>query len=172
MGVMRHQVIEDARRGDRRAFEALVGEVVDRLHGAAVLIVHDRTTAEDAVQEALIRMWHDLPKLRDPVRFDPWLHRLLVRACLHTAKRTRRPSLALGGHVVVDDGFSMEASVADCDAVLRGPRRLSAHERTALVLRCYLDLSVPRLADALHVPDDQLSSRAIRIRLLIRPFDS
>lgn len=156
---MRQQVIEEARRGDRRAFETLVADVVDRLYGAAVLILHDRTTAEDAVQEALIRMWHDMPKLRDPERFDAWLHRLLVRACLHTARRERRSTVAMGDHVVADDGFNLEAGVADRDAVHRGMRRLSAQERSALVLRYYLDLSVPQMADALHVPLGTAKSR-------------
>ncbi len=156
---MRHQVIEEARHGDRRAFETLVADVVDRLYGAAVLILHDRTTAEDAVQEALIRMWHDLPKLRDPERFDPWLHRLLVRACLYTARRSRSPSVTMGDRVVPDDGFNLEADVADRDLVLRGMRRLSVRERGVLVLRYYLDLSVPQMADALRVPVGTAKSR-------------
>lgn len=156
---MRHQVIEEARRGDRRAFEVLVGDVVDRLYGAAVLILHDRSTAEDAVQEALIRMWHDMPKLRDPDRFDGWLHRLLVHACMHTARHERRHSVAIGDQVVPNDGLSMEAGVADRDVVLRGLRRLAAHERSVLVLRYYLDLSVPQIADALHVPEGTAKSR-------------
>ena len=156
---MRHQVIEDARGGDRRAFETLVGLVVDRLYGAAVLILHDRTTAEDAVQEALVRMWHDLPKLRDPDRFDAWLHRLLVRACLHTVKRERRPTIVMGDRVVADDGLNLEADVADRDLILRGMRRLTARERSVLVLRYYLDLSVPQMADALHVPVGTAKSR-------------
>jgi RNA polymerase sigma-70 factor (ECF subfamily) len=156
---MNHQVIEEARRGNRRAFERLVGEVVDRLYGAAVLILHDRTAAEDAVQEALIRMWRDMPKLRDPERFDAWLHQLLVRACLHTAKRDRRPAMAIGDRVVADDGFNLEASVAQRDVVLRGLHQLSASERSVLVMRYYLDLSVPQIADALHVPVGTAKSR-------------
>ncbi len=156
---MTQQVIEEARRGDRRAFETLVGTVVDRLYGAAVLILHDRTMAEDAVQEALIRMWHDLPKLRDPDRFDGWLHRLLVHACLHTARRERRPSVAMGDRVVPDEGFRLEADVADRDFVLRGLQRLTARERSVLVLRYYLDLSVPQMADALKVPLGTAKSR-------------
>jgi len=165
---MRHQVIEEARRGDRRAIETLVTDVVDRLYGAAVLILHDRTMAEDAVQEALIRMWHDLPKLRDPDRFDAWLHRLLVRACLHTARRERRPSVTLGDRVVPDEGFRLEADVADRDVVLRGLRRLTARERSVLVLRYYLDLTVPQVADAMKVPLGTAKSRLHHAEVAMR----
>ena len=40
-------------------------------------------------QEALVRAWRDLPSLRDPDRFDAWLHRLLVRACQDQLRKHR-----------------------------------------------------------------------------------
>ena len=58
-----------------------------RLDAAARLILRDPELARDAVQEALIRAWRDLPGLRDPDRFDAWLHRLIVNACLDIARR-------------------------------------------------------------------------------------
>ena len=39
---------------------------------------------------ALVRAWRDLPRLREPDKFDAWLHRLLVNACLDEARRRRR----------------------------------------------------------------------------------
>lgn len=42
-------------------------------------------SSRDAIQEALIRAWRDLSGLRDPDRFEAWLHRLTVNACLDLA---------------------------------------------------------------------------------------
>ena len=67
--------IERARRGEHDAFTALVDLRLARLDAAARLILRDPELARDAVQEALIRAWRDLPGLRDPDRFDAWLHR-------------------------------------------------------------------------------------------------
>src|SRR6188472_247311 len=79
-----------ARGGDHDAFTALVDLTVARLYSAARLILRDPELAHDAVQESLIRAWRDLPGLRDPERFDAWVHRLTVNACLDLVRRRKR----------------------------------------------------------------------------------
>ena len=83
-------LIERARRGDHDAFTALLDVRLARLDAAARLILRDGELARDAVQEAMIRAWRDLPGLRDPERFDAWLHRLTVNACLDQIRRRKR----------------------------------------------------------------------------------
>jgi len=75
------ELVRRARQGDKESFSVLAAGSVDRLYGMARLILRDATLAEDAVQEALVRAWRDLPRLRDVERFDAWIHRLLVHAC-------------------------------------------------------------------------------------------
>src|SRR5688500_7112162 len=83
-------LVERARRGDHDAFAVLAGTAIFRLDATARLILRNPDQAKDAVQETLVRAWRDLPTLRDPARFDAWLHRLLVRACIDEARRLRR----------------------------------------------------------------------------------
>ena len=84
------ELVERAKRGDHDAFADLVHPALARLDAAARLILRDPELARDAVQEALIRAWRDLPGLRDPDRFDAWLRRLTVNACLDLLARRRR----------------------------------------------------------------------------------
>lgn len=83
-------LVERAMAGDRGAFNELASLTIGRLYGLAVLILRDPDRASDATQEALIAAWRDLSALRDPGRFDAWVHRVLVRACHEEARRDRR----------------------------------------------------------------------------------
>ena len=82
-----------ASRGDEDAFAELAGAAIDRLYAVAQRILRDTGAAEDAVQHALVAAWRELPRLRDPERFDAWTYRLLVNAC-HRELRDRRTNRA------------------------------------------------------------------------------
>src|SRR6187399_3504692 len=83
-------MVERARAGDELAFESLVDLHGGRCFGIAYRILRDADRAQDAVQQAFLLAWRELPRLRDPDRFGPWLHRLLVNACYEELRRHRR----------------------------------------------------------------------------------
>ena len=90
---MTSELVERAQRGDHEAFDALAGAAYHRMYAIARRILRDGYAAEDAVQDALVRAWRDLRALRDRDRFDAWLHRLLVNACMDHVKRRKRRSV-------------------------------------------------------------------------------
>lgn len=63
---MERQLVEQAQQGDQRAFEALVRLSANRLFAIAYRILRDHHLAEDALQQTLITIWDELPRLRDP----------------------------------------------------------------------------------------------------------
>ena len=80
-GDVQQDLVERARKGDHDAFAVLAGATSGRLDAAARLILRDPDLAQDAVQETMIRCWRDLPTLRDPDRFEAWLHRIFLNVC-------------------------------------------------------------------------------------------
>ena len=83
------EVVRLASRGDAAAFEQLLAERADRAFRIARAILGNDADARDATQDAFVSAWRDLPRLRDPDKFDAWLRRILVNAC-RTQLRGRR----------------------------------------------------------------------------------
>lgn len=155
------ELVERARNGDHDAFSTLVGLTVDRMNATAYLITRDRALAEDAVQEACLRAWRDLPSLRDAARYEAWVRRLLVRACLDLLRRHRRGA---ADQPVPDrhaDPWLPDASsdVVLRDALERAFRRLTPEHRAVVVLTHLDGLSTRETAEALGLPDGTVKSR-------------
>jgi RNA polymerase sigma factor (sigma-70 family) len=166
---MQRDVVERARKGDHDAFAELAGAAISRLDAAAWLILRDAEQAKDAVQNALVRAWRDLPTLRDPDRFDAWLHRLLVRACIDEARRLRRHRLDVQLHPIHAPAIGgPELAIADRDELERGFLRLEPEMRAVIVLHHYLDLPLPFVASALGIPLGTAKSRLHRALGLMR----
>ncbi len=156
---MRLDLVERARRGDREAFGQLAAGEVDRLHAIARLVLRDPDLAEDAVQEALVRCWRQLPRLRDVERFDGWLYRILVRAAADEGGRRRRHEAAVRMIHVEPVTADAAREVADRDQLEAGFRRLSIDHRAVVVLHHYAGLPLPEVAAALGIPAGTAKSR-------------
>ncbi len=166
---MRPDLVERAQRGDHQAFAVLAGAAINRLDAAARLILRDPELARDAVQEALVRAWRDLPGLRDPDRFEAWLHRLLVHACLDLARSRRRHRSEVELRPIDDSPAPDElTSVAIRDELSRGFRRLEPDQRAVIVLHYYLGLPLPEAAATLGLPLGTAKSRLSRALQALR----
>ena len=156
-------LVELARGGDRDAFAVLARAAATRLDAAARLILLDREHARDAVQEALIRAWRDLPGLRDPDRFDAWLYRLLSNAAIDEARRRRRRVIEVDiTEIDVSTYEDPIAAFADRDALNRALAGLAPEHRALVVLHYYLGLSLPEAAAALGISLGAAKSRLHR----------
>jgi RNA polymerase sigma-70 factor, ECF subfamily len=157
-------LVERAQQGDLDAFSALTVGRTNRLYQAARLILRDGALAEDVVQDSLVKAWQDLRGLRDPDKFDAWLHRLLVRACYRAAaKHRQRARIEVGiGEVSRPDVGSVASDVETRDLLARGFARLTPDQRTVIVLHHYLGLTLAESADVLGVPLGTMQSRLFR----------
>jgi RNA polymerase sigma-70 factor (ECF subfamily) len=156
---MRQELVERARRGDREAFGQLAAGETGRLLAIARLILRDHDLAEDAAQEALVRCWRQLPKLRDAERFDGWLYRILVRAAADESARRRRFEASVQALPTEPATADPGAAIADRDQLEQGFRGLSIDHRAIVVLHHYVGLSLPDAAAALGIPPGTAKSR-------------
>ena len=157
---MQEELVRRAQRGDAEAFDSLTRTVGDRCLAIAVRILRDIDLAEDAVQAALIMAWTELRALRDPSRFEPWLHRILTNACYAEARRRKRwyegpRILPVPGAYGPDDFLSVD----DRDVLERAFRRLTVQQRAVLVFHHYLGLSISEVATRTGLPAGTVKSR-------------
>lgn len=158
---MERALVELARDGDEEAFASLIRMAGDRLMAIAYRILRDVDRAEDAVQQAIVTAWRELPALRDADRFDAWLYRILVNACYAEARRSRRWDANVRLlHADMTGGPSAAfLSVEDRDELDRAFRRLPPEQRAVFVLHHYLGMRHAEIAETLDVPVGTVKSR-------------
>jgi RNA polymerase sigma-70 factor, ECF subfamily len=154
------ELVRQAQRGDVEAFDSLARLVGDRCLAIAVRILRDLDLADDAVQATLITAWTELRTLRDPSRFEAWLHRILTNACFAEARRRRRwaegPRILPVASAYGSDDY---LTVDDRDLLERAFRRLTVQQRAILVFHYYLGLSISEVAARIGINVGTAKSR-------------
>ncbi len=158
-----------ARSGDRDAFDQLMAGRMEPAFRTAMAILGNEADARDATQEVFVKTWRELRALRDVERFDAWFGRILVNTC-RTALRGRRrvhvreasaSSVAgLMEQLTADPAADrFEERSADLDVIERAFERLSADERTLLVLHHLDHRPLARISATLGIPEGTAKSR-------------
>jgi RNA polymerase sigma-70 factor (sigma-E family) len=141
------------------AVEELYRERRTDLVRAAFLLLDDRGAAEEAVQEAFVRLHRAYPRLTRPGDAAGYLYRSVVNECRSQLRRRstarRLPVAAVAGVSgrTGDRPGAETAAMASADraVVLSALDRLPTRQRECIVLRWYLDLSERDIAEALGV---------------------
>lgn len=149
-------------KGDAQAFDVLAISAANRLYAVALAILRDPSLAEDATQDAIVLAWRDLSALRDPERFEAWIHRVLVRECYKHAQRERR-RITVENQVrpVRPDDEPFRQTLMR-DELERAFARLSVDHRAVLVLHQYLGYTFAEIGVVLGVPPGTVKSRYAR----------
>ena len=168
--------MEAARAGDRFALDQLLRRHYDRVHAITRRIAGGTRDADDACQEALIKIVRNLPTFDGRSSFGTWAYRIATNAALdELRKRKRRPALHLvdGGddeHVgsavdPVDELASKRVeAVADRLAIDEALDGLDEDFRAAVVMRDVGDLDYAEIAEVLDIPVGTVKSRIARGR--------
>ena len=147
-------LVSRAARGDALAFERLLASRADRAFRLARAMLGDEFDARDVTQETFVSAWRELPRLRDPDRFDAWLRRILVNACrarMRVRRQVREISLdAITHHATPGPGMSERLGASDMLA--RAFDRLDPNKRALLVLHHLDHASVADIGASLGIP--------------------
>lgn len=166
-------LIERAAEGDADAFDVLIRPRIDRLFRMAVAITRNESDARDAVQDACVSAWRELPRLRDRERFDSWIAQILVNSCRGLLRRRRRvqvreiPSdeISPGGsaHGKLVTAGPAEAT-GELDAIRRAFDRLDSGTRSLLILHYVEERPLAEIGRILKAPVGTIKWRLSKAR--------
>jgi RNA polymerase sigma-70 factor (ECF subfamily) len=153
--------VRRAQSGDIDAFEELVQTYTPSIYRLGRAWLGD-VAAPDVTQEVFLAAWRGLPRLRDPDRFRPWIHRIAINRC--------RSALRARGSVreIRVDADSMEEAQPSPDfrsaveartVVAAAFRTLSDGHRTIVALHYASGLSIREIGETLEIPDGTVKSR-------------
>jgi RNA polymerase sigma-70 factor (ECF subfamily) len=148
-----------ARSGDGAAFELLARANYNRMYAVARRMMVDASDAEDATQEAFLRGWREIPRLRDPDRYEVWQLRLLVRTCYDMLRGRARRRLRSSVRPIAELVVHPDETVLERERLSKAFARLSAEQRAVVVLHFYRDMAAAEIADVLEIPIGTVHSR-------------
>jgi RNA polymerase sigma-70 factor (ECF subfamily) len=170
------ELVTAARDGDRAALDELLRRHYDRVRAVCRRIAGATRDADDAAQEAMIRIVRSLDRFDGRAAFGTWAYRIATNAALDELRRRgRRPAL----HVVADgdDDRPWEPTddrahrdveaVVDRTAIDEALAELPEEFRVPVVMRDVGDLDYAEIADELGVPIGTVKSRIARGRRML-----
>ena len=161
----RPQLMASAASGDANSFAVLLEPLLDPAYRLAAVMLTDRSSAEDAVQEASIKAWRKLRQLRGDVKsLRPWFLSIVANEC-RMARRQRWWSVLKVAELPPSQSSTEQSSTSDLRSALL---KLSADDRLPLVLHFYLDLPLDEVARTLRVSPAAAKSRIYRAAKRLR----
>jgi RNA polymerase sigma factor (sigma-70 family) len=165
------ELVNAARRGDKRAFVEIVARHQAMVCGIAFGILGDFAASEDAGQEALLTAWRKFDELREPERLRQWLGRIARNTALGHLRQRR-------GHGVLEDATSVPdpfptpdqvaATEEEAALVRESLARLPQTYRVPLVLFYRESQSIRAVAEALGISEAAVKQRLARGREMLR----
>ena len=163
-------LLERARSGDLGAFEALIAPLVEPACQLAYAILRDWQEAEDAAQDAALKAWRAVGRLRDDTTsLRPWYLAIVANEA-RSRRRSRWWSVVRSPDVEVQASEpGPENQVALRTDLDRAMRRLREVDRLILVLHFYLDMPLDEVGRVVGMKSDAVKSRMYRATRSLRP---
>ena len=132
-----------------------------RLVGAVALVTGDLASAEDAVQEAIVRAWERSDRGMEIASLDRWVATVAMNLSRSRLRRLRVERLA---RPRLSEPPGIEAPTGDRLDVVRALAALPRRQREVTVLRYYLDLSTAEIATEMHTSEGTVKSQLSKAR--------
>jgi RNA polymerase sigma-70 factor (ECF subfamily) len=155
--------------GDRRAFERLYRDHVDRVYSLCARMAGDRNTAEELTQDVFVRAWEKLALFRGESSFGTWLHRLAVNVTLNHLKTDGRHQRRSTGEPEVMDALpALPLAPGDRMDLEKAIAGLPPGARRIFILHDVEGFKHEEIAEQLGITSGGSKAQLHRARMLLR----
>lgn len=174
--LMLAQELPSARRGNQAAYGRIVAACQNTVTAIALAITHDVQASEDIAQEAFLRAWQRLDKLKNSTSFLPWL-RQITRNLARDYLRTQQHKPLSGEAAEMAIGMAADPSPAPEERLVRTEEEVVAADiisalpedaRETLLLYYREGQSSQQVAELLGLSDAAVRKRLSRARGQVR----
>lgn len=165
------QLVRAHRAGDEQAFAELFRRYQGGVYRSAYLIVGNSSDSENVLQDTFVKAWQNLPGLKNPALFKPWLWRIMVRTAWACCRGRQEVAVA----DVWDETVPARGDLLDDvlreerqSALMAAVRRLDDKHRLVVILYYYDEMSVREIAQAVGVLPGTVKSRLWAARRQLR----
>lgn len=168
------ELIEQVKKGDLMAFEALYDMHRVAIYRTVVAITNDRQMAEEILQETFLKAFKYIDQIHEDVSLAPWLYRVAVNLAYDLGARRRRGLMALNkfiNWVVKQPLLSPEQKVEkreQQEIIYKALNKLEFNHRATLVLFYLQDFSLNEIAEIMDCPVGTVKSRLYYARDYLR----
>lgn len=152
-------LVGKAGRDDQYALDLLMRPLLQPAYRLAYMLLQDRESAEDAVQEAALKSWRKLSQFRPESDLLPWFLGFVTNECRNLRRSRWRNVIKLGNR---DDLSAPQPTAVSDPDLQRALARLSAPDRAVVLLYFYLDMTVEEIGVATRSRPAAVRSRLYR----------
>jgi len=181
VNLLESQLVKLALKGDQAAFAELVELYQEKLYHMAYRMLNNRQEAEDVVQDTFLRVYNNLERYDDTMKFSTWIYRIATNLCIDRLRK-RKPVYSLDAESTEYeglDGYSMIPSdnrTPESELLLSETQRiihqaidtLPPKYKTVMILRYIHELSLQEVGDILDMPVTTIKTRVHRGREFLR----
>ena len=166
------ELVARTQEGDLGAFNELAGRWESSLYGFVRRTLGDAEESRDVCQDALVKAFRNIGKLRDGEKFKSWVHYIALNLCRDRFRTVRAKSVFLpyeeGGAEEFEaprTGSAAEATDALAEASDLGVvmesvlSELPAEQRTSILLREYQGFTSEEIGELMGVPAATVRTR-------------
>lgn len=164
-------LVERAKAGDGAALDELLLAMRPRALAAALRVLHNRDDAEDAVQDAFLKVWRCLDAFEGRSSFSTWIHRIVTNSSLDLLRKNGSRAETVertdGQEVAATDGEPSNEQTPESELcgyeiqmlVRAAVATLPTAHRQAVELREFEDCSYQEMAEIIRCPVGTVMSR-------------